>query len=230
MKGKRSEGHLPLFLIVFLVLFAGSFVIEIQAQDSINDSISTPFRKGRWLSGLNGSFSSSTLKIESTENLVSNNAYGLGIFTGTFIKERWFVGFNIFAESSSGRGLIDRETETLLIGPNAAYYFLDETYGSLYLSVLPGYLRIRESNSFEFEDQVLRETFEGPGFALRMRLGFAYVVSNRIVLDVGVGSTLAWVETTFSSDIRGTTRNQSIFSNSTFFSFGFNVLLDEFFF
>jgi hypothetical protein len=230
LKGKRSEGHLPRFLIAFIVLFLGGFVCEIHAQDSASDSISTPFRKGRWLSGLNGSFSSATLKVESTENLISNNAYGLGIFTGTFIKDRWFVGFNIFAESSSGRGLIDRETEALLIGPSATYYFLDETYGSLYLSVLPGYLRVRESNSFEFENQVFRETFEGPGFGARMRLGFAYVISDRIVLDVGVGSTLAWVETTFSSDIRGNSRNQSIFSNSTFFTFGFNVLLDEFFF
>jgi hypothetical protein len=203
---------------------------DLDANNLAKDSLLTPFRKGRWLSGLNGSFSSFTLKVQSTENLVSTNAYGLGIFTGTFFKDRWFAGLSIFAESATGRGLIDRESESLLVGPLASYYFLKEPYGSLYLSVLPGYLRIRESGSFELEDQIVQETSEGPGFAARIRLGFAYVISDRIVLDVGVGSTFAWLDTEFTSSIRDNSLNESIFSNTTFFSFGFNVLLDEFFF
>ncbi len=221
-------------LWIYLVL-AGSFCFPGLAQDPDAgnlpvDSLSTPFRKGRWLSGLNGSFSSFTLRIQSDEEPVTSNAYGLQIFTGLFFKDRWFAGLSVFAESSTGQGLVSRESESLLIGPLATYYFLEEPYGSLYLSLLPGYLRVRESGSVEFNDQVIRETSEGPGFATRISLGFAYAISDSIVLDVGVGSTFAWLDAEFSSSISGDTRSESIFSNSTFFSFGFNVLLDEFFF
>jgi hypothetical protein len=194
------------------------------------DSAQTPFKKGRWLSGLNGSFTSSTLNIRSSDELFSTNAYGLEIFTGIFIKDRWFAGFNVLASSSSGSGLIDRESESLLIGPSISHYFLKESYGSLYVSVLPGYIRVREEGSVGSGEEVFNQSAEGPGFATRFRLGYSYVISNRIVLDVGVGTNLAWVDLNYRSDFENVEQKESIFSNATFFSFGFNVLLDEFFF
>lgn len=205
------------------------------AQDSTvvqstKDSTLTPFQKGGWLSGLSGNFSSSTLKLNSAENLISSNSLGLEIFTGTFIKERFLLGINLAARSSSGNGLIESESETLLVGPSVSYYFLDESYGSLYLKVLPGYLRVRESSVFRPNDQIINELAEGPGFALQTRLGFAYALSSRIILDVGVGTTFSWADITYTSDILESTTTESVFSNTTFFSFGFNVLLDEFFF
>jgi hypothetical protein len=203
---------------------------EAVAQDKDQDSIVTPFRKGRWLSGLSGSFNSNTLELSGSDQLVTTNAYNLEIFTGTFFRDRWFIGANVLAGRSSGGGLIDRESETFLIGPSASYYFLKETYGSLYFSLLPGYLRIRESSNLELDGRDIIETVEGPGFALRTKLGYAYVISDRIVLDVGVGTTFAWLDVQFESGLDRADREQSIFSNATFFSFGFNVLLDEFFF
>lgn len=203
---------------------------DLQGQDRTNDTLTTPFRKGRWLSGLNGSFSSSTLKLASTDELFSSNAYGLEIFTGIFFKDRWFAGFNILAASSSGAGLIERESETLLVGPSISHYFLKEHYGSLYVSVLPGYIRVREEGSVQAEQEIIAQRADGPGFATRIRLGYSYVISSRIVLDVGVGTNLSWLDVEYRSDVQDTVREESIFSNATFFSFGFNVLLDEFFF
>jgi hypothetical protein len=219
-------------MIVFVAVlccFSGT-AQEISPDNLSQDSVLTPFRKGRWLSGLSGTFNSSTLNIESSDNLVSANSYGLEIFTGAFFKDRWFLGANIFVNSSTGDGLIKKESESLLIGPSVAYYFLKEPYGSLYLGVLPGYIRIRESAAVEPQGELIQELAEGPGFATRVRFGFAYVISDRIVLDVGVGTSLAWVDANFSSTIGETDRTEAIFSNSTFFTFGFNVLLDEFFF
>ena len=162
--------------------------------------------------------------------LVSNNSYGLDIFTGIFFSERWFAGLNVSAIQSGGKGLIERESESLVIGPSIRRYFLKEAYGSLYVSVLPGYIRIREESSIGVDEDIVRQVAEGPGFAIRTRLGYSYVISKRIVLDVGVGTSLAWLDLTYRNNREEITRSESVFSNATFFSFGFNVLLDEFFF
>ncbi|MGA9238513.1 hypothetical protein [Robiginitalea sp.] len=220
---------LVIVFAAYLYCFSGT-AQQISPDNLSQDSVLTPFRKGRWLSGLSGTFNSSTLNIESSDNLVSANSYGLEIFTGTFFKDRWFLGANVFVNSNTGNGLIKKESESLLVGPSFSYYFLKEPYGSLYMSVLPGYFRIRESATVEPGGGLIQEKAEGPGFATRIRLGFAYVISDRIVLDVGLGTNLAWIDVDFVSTIEQTSRTESIFSNTTFFSFGFNVLLDEFFF
>ncbi len=229
MPRKVFTGSWIIVFVAVLCCFSGT-AQEISTNGQSQDSILTPFRKGRWLSGLSGTFNSSTLNIESSDNLVSANSYGLEIFTGTFFKDRWFLGANVFVNSSTGNGLINKESESFLVGPSLSYYFLKEPYGSLYMSVLPGYFRIRESAAIEPEGEIIQELAEGPGFATRTRLGFAYAISDAIVLDVGVGTTLAWVDIDFSSTSGQSDRTESIFSSSTFFSFGFNVLLDEFFF
>ena len=208
--------------------FHGNF--QALAQDITNDTVTTPFRKGRWLSGLNGSFSSSTLKLESSEGPVTANSYGLEIFTGTFFKNRWFIGFNLSASSSRSAGFIDKESENLIIGPSVNYYFLKEAHGSLYVSALPGYIRIRETGSVDVDNNAEAELAQGVGFATRLRLGYSYVISKRIILDVGVGTNLSWLDVTYDSNVLANSRKESVFSNTTLFSFGFNVLLDEFFF
>ncbi len=203
---------------------------HVLAQDNSGDTLTTPFKKGRWLSGLGGHFSSNTLRLESEEGLISSNSYGLEIFTGTFVRDRWFLGFNVLAGSSEGAGLVERRSETLLIGPSVSHYFMKEPYGSLYVSLLPGYIRIREEGSVTNETDSYVQLAEGPGFSARIRLGYAYVISRRIVLDVGVGTNLSWLDLNYQSEIEAINRKESIFSNATFFSFGFNVMLDEFFF
>lgn len=225
---KNSRKFLiPVFLIS---LFSMGRDSRVFAQDIPRDTLTTPFRKGRWLSGLGGSFTSNTLRLGSSEELFSSNGYAMEIFTGKFFKDRWFIGLNVLAIRSSGAGLIERESESLLFGPSMSHYFLKDSYGSLYVSVLPGYIRIREEGTVLLDGEVLNQKAEGPGFATRIRLGYSYVISRRIVLDVGVGTNLSWLDLSYRSEIESIDRQESIFSNATFFSFGFNVLLDEFFF
>lgn len=231
MGQKSKKGFLGLLLPAILTsLLCMGLEGRAWAQDTPADTLSTPFKKGKWLSGLSGSFSSSTLKLESNEELFTANSYGIEIFTGAFFQDRWFAGFNVLASRSSGAGVVERESESLLIGPSVAYYFLKEPYGSLYASVLPGYIRFREEGSVSDEAGINTQLAEGPGFATRIRLGYSYVISQRIVLDVGVGTSLAWLDVKYSTSLRPIPQKESIFSNATFFSFGFNVLLDEFFF
>lgn len=203
---------------------------RVWAQDMQGDTLETPFLKGRWLSGLSGSFSSNTLKLESEDELISSNSFALEVFTGTFFRDRWFVGLNMLASNSSSAGLFARQSETLLIGPSVSHYFLREHYGSLYLNVLPGYIRIREEDSVRDPDTTSEQLAEGQGFSSRIRLGYSYVIGRRIVLDVGVGTNLSWLGVEYTLEGEAGSRSENLFSNTTFFSFGFNVLLDEFFF
>jgi hypothetical protein len=226
---REYSGTCPVWIFfAFLVYIIPSE--QLQAQGIDRDSVTTPFRKGRWLSGLNGSFSSNTLKLGSSDELFSSSSYGIEIFTGTFFRDRWFVGLNVVANSSSGSGLIERESESLIIGPSLSYYFLKEPYGSLYVSVLPGYIRVREEGSVLVGGEPLNQKVEGPGFGTRIRLGYSYVISRRIILDVGVGTNFSWLDVSYDSEIERIDQQESIFSTGSFFSFGFNVLLDEFFF
>lgn len=220
----------PLWIILLLIICVAPAGFVYGQDSSSQDSITTPFRKGRWLSGLSGSLSSNTLKLSSNDELFSSNSYGLEIFTGIFFKDRWFSGVNILVLNTSGAGLVERESESLIIGPSVGYYFLKESYGSLYARVLPGYIRIREESFLEVDDQNFRQLAEGPGFVTRIRLGYSYVISRQIVLDVGVGTNFAWLDVSYQSDTLEVERREFVFSNATFFSFGFNVLLDEFFF
>ncbi|MEJ2583696.1 MAG: hypothetical protein P8Z38_01205 [Robiginitalea sp.] len=230
--GNNRKNNTATFLawmfLTFLTFMAPDSAL--MAQNADRDTVTTPFRKGRWLSGLSGSFSSSTLKLGSSEDLFSSNSYGIEIFSGKFFRDRWFVGFNLLAIRSNGSGLIESESEYLLIGPSLSHYFLKEPYGSLYVSVLPGYIRIREERSVLLGGNILTQNAEGPGFGTRIRLGYSYVISGKIVLDVGVGSSLAWLDVSYRPEVEAVNRKESIFSSGTFFSFGFNVLLDEFFF
>ena len=177
------------------------------------------------MTGLNGSFSSNTIKLDSGSGLVS----GLEISTGFFIRDRWFLGANISAQRGSGGGFIERDFESFLLGPSLSYYFLKDHFGSLYLRVLPGYVRFRDETRFEQENNILTETVDGPGFGLNFRLGYSYVINDIIVLDVGVDNAFSWLEVELS-DLDNANVKQSIFNNTTSFSFGFKVILDEFFF
>jgi len=182
------------------------------------------------MTGLNGSFSSNTVEIGSTEGLASTNQYGLEISTGLFVKDRWFIGAHVNAQRGSGGGFIERDFETFLIGPSVSYYFLKDHFGSLYLRMLPGYVRLRDETRFEQATALITENVEGPGFGLNFRLGYSYVINDIIVLDVGLDNGFAWLDVKVESDLDNVDLQQDIFNNSTTFSFGFSVILDEFFF
>ena len=182
------------------------------------------------MTGLNGSFSSNTVEIGSADGLASTNQYGLEISTGWFFKDRWFVGANVNAQRGSGGGFIERDYESFLIGASVTYYFLKDHFGSLYLRALPGYVRLRDETRFEQANALLTETVEGPGFGLVFRLGYSYVINDIIVLDIGLDNGFAWLDVEVASDVDNIELEQSIFNNSTTFSFGFKVILDEFFF
>jgi len=212
------------FVLVFLFLLSFQSIIS-QQKDSI-----TPFKKGRWLTGLSGSFTSNTSKIGNSNEKISTNTYGIELTTGNFFRDRWLLGGLLSAERVSGGGKVERDLETLFIAPIISFYFSKNNQGSLFLSFAPGYMRFREETSISLNEQSIVERIEGPGFGAILSLGYSYVIHNRIAFDIGLNVNNYWLNTVQESLPLGSSKNENININGIKFFFGFNVLLDDFFF
>ena len=73
------------FLTHYVIVFAMLFPLLGQSQtiNNGNDTLDTPFRKGRWLTGLSGSISSNSTEVRGSDEKTTTNEFGLNISTGT---------------------------------------------------------------------------------------------------------------------------------------------------
>lgn len=216
----------PLSLTILLLVFF--LTVNAIAQDSIpTDSLTTPFRKGRWLTGITGSINSDRNETKSTDEVTTSNEYALNIVGGNFFKDRWLVGGIIQADRSDADGTTDINTETLFVGPLLVHYFSDSPRGSLFLSGAPGYTRYR--NLVSFADGLIenQEISEGSGFAFIINLGYSYVVFDRIAFDIGFGVSQFWVDVDRELQPGGSISSDNVKIRNYNLSFGFRVLLDR---
>jgi len=61
-------------------------------------------------------------------------------------------------------------------------------------------------------------------------LGYSYTINSSIAFDLGLNMNLFWVDITQESLPAQNSINTSISASDLSFSFGFNILLDDFFF
>ena len=204
------------------------FAIQSTAQNSVNDTLDTPFRKGRWLTGLSGSISSNTNKVRSSDEKIITNEFGLNLSTGKFIKDRLLFGGNLNADRASSAGNLDRTTETLFVGPFVSYYLSANSRGSLFGKLSPGYVRYREETKLtQPSTQFLAE---GGGFGTLIGLGYSYVIDDKIAFDIGFDLNLFWINSNQEEQPSGIMSSDKLSISNTAFTFGFNVILDDFFF
>ncbi len=222
--------HCPKPHFCFLLFFLGTLFLQAQNTSITTDSTTTPFREGRWLTGLSGSISSNTNKVTSADEKTTTNEFGLSFSTGRFIKDRWLVGGKINADRASSAGNVDRTTESLFVGPFVSYYLTENNRGSLFTTVSPGYVRYREETSFSDLTNPVRELSEGGGFGTLLGLGYSYVINDQIAFDIGFDLNLFWIEIDQEQQPSGTLGSQNISISNIAFTFGFNVILDDFFF
>jgi len=219
------------FYIITLIFTFFAFSTSIAAQEIKKDTTETPFRKGRWLTGLSGSISSGTTENTSLGNKSSSNQYGINISTGKFIKDRVLVGFlfNIQRQNFESN-LVKKNTEILILGPGANYYFSKSKIGSLFYSLSPGFVVYRDETSLMLEDEFTELFSKGNGIGILSTLGYSYVLHDRISFDLGLTVHVNWLNVEQNGRQEGTINNVNIVLSDLSFSFGFNVLLDEFFF
>jgi len=211
---------------LFIITFFSAFNIEAQT----NDSLQTAFRKGRWLTGLSGNISSTTTQIVSTDFKTTSNNYGINIESGKFIKNRLLVGGLFQANKASTSGNIDKTTETFYIGPYSNYYFMDGKTGSLFARLSLGYVRYKDDTKLNLQNFEARELSEGGGIGSIIGLGYSYTLTDNIAFDLGINVNLFWVSIEQESLPNRTITNTDFNSNDLSFSFGFNIILDDFFF
>ncbi len=219
------------FYIITLIFTFFAFSTSIAAQEIKKDTTETPFRKGRWLTGLSGSISSGTIENTSLGNKSSSNQYGINISTGKFIKDRVLVGFlfNIQRQNFKSN-FVKKNTEILILGPGAKYYFSKSNIGSLFYGLSPGFVVYRDETSLMLEDEFTELFSKGNGIGIFSTLGYSYVLHDRISFDLGLTANVNWLKVEQEGIPEGTINNVNFVLSDLSFTFGFNVLLDEFFF
>ena len=215
--------------LLFTLLFSICCFHTLNAQDSIiSDSVTTPFRKGRWLTGISGIISSSRVDVKSEDDNNTSNEYGISISGGNFIADRWLIGGIIQFDKADADGLTDLSNEILFIGPLATRYLSDADRGALFISLSPGYTRYRNFIRFSEELSETTEQSEGSGFGLVISLGYSYVIFDRITFDIGFNITQRWLNVERTQTPGDIVFSDDINLRDISFSFGFRVLLDKF--
>lgn len=214
-----------LLLVIFTLSIIPSF-----SQDMREDSITTPFRKGRWLTGLSGSISSGSTKFDTASTRAFTNQYSFNFTTGKFIKDQWLLGGIFKMQRNNSRQFVDLESESLLIAPLLSYYLSNHTQGSIFFSIAPGYAIFREKTVVLVGGVPSQEILNGGGFGLFVQFGYSYVLHDRIAFDLGLGLNSAWANAKRELEPGKAGNKVNIHTGTLLFSFGFNVILDEFFF
>lgn len=217
-------------LIVLLYLVFNANLVT--AQNSVpSDSLDvdlTPFRKGRWLTSLSGSISSTSNELKSTKDRTISTDFGINLSTGNFFKERWLFGVTFQAGKQETKGEFNVVGESLYIGPQFARYFSKNKDGSLFLNVSPGFVLYRSLATIN-EIPAFREESDGNGFGTLVSLGYSYVIRDLISFNIGFNLQYYWIGAD-TIDINGEVGSDNITISNISFTFGFGVILDDFFF
>jgi hypothetical protein len=223
---------LIVFYKLFLLLFIAFNTSLVFSQNTVpadsTDNTVTPFRKGRWLTSFSGSISSTNTELKSTQIKTISNEFGINLSTGKFFKERWLFGVVFQASREQAKGDVNVVGESFFIGPQISRYFSKTKDGSLYLNISPSFVLFRSLATIE-GDPDFREEADGNGFGAFVSLGYSYVIQDLIFLNIGFNVQSAWVSVD-TSDINGFKGSDNITLSNMSFTFGFGVILDDFFF
>ncbi|GGG56588.1 hypothetical protein [Bizionia arctica] len=202
------------------------------AQDTKLDSTDygnqTPFRKGRWLTGLSGAIGSGSFENTKTDNKSISNWYRFEIATGTFLIDRLNLGLSVNMERSNEENENEENTsETFFVGPKGTYYLSPSSIGSVFFSLSPGYALYRETLG-GLEDEIYVENInKGGGFGFLSTFGFSYVIQDRIVFDLGLNYNVYWLNLNQGTSVNQNSNNVTYELSNISFSFGFKILIDS---
>ena len=217
-------------LVILIFLAYGTNLCY--SQNAVNtdtiDQTVTPFRKGRWLTSLSGNISTTTNELKSTNNKTISNDYGINLSTGTFFKERWLFGVTFQAERQESKGDFNVVGESFYFGPQFARYFSKTKDGSLFLNVSPGFVAYRSRATINEIPDFLSDA-EGNGFGTLISLGYSYVIRDLISFNIGFNLASYWIGID-STNQDGILESDNITISDFSFTFGFGVILDDFFF
>ena len=188
--------------------------------------------KGTWLSGLNGYLASTSqnsgLGSGSWGDFINN--YNFEIKTGVVHSRRIATGLFLNAQRISNEGNGTYESDLLGTGIWSRYFIGSMPYGRFYPEISVFYANFHEQRNISFGNFAATESLSGQGVGLKTLIGFMYFVNRNIGLDVNYGAQITeiWgkqIDFGNNEPYRVTAGRVSVI-----FSFGFVVMLNEFFF
>lgn len=214
-----------LVFVFFLSLFSTT-ITKSFAQEVEKDSVTTAFRKGRWLSGFSGSISSGSTKSSGSIIKSVSNRYRIEASSGAFIKDRINLGFNLDLEreNAEGDGNV-RTSEDIFIAPKGTYYFSKSKIGSLFLSFSPGLLIYRDETGLTQDGNITEIINKGSGFGTKTTIGYSYVIFDLVTFDLGLNWSAFRINVTQSTSTDPATNDTHFIINDLSFSFGFKIFL-----
>ncbi len=221
---------LILLFVVFFGLCTGSLYGQETTAATQSDSLTTPFRKDRWLTGLSGTISYTNNRAQDSEEESIASQFGIDISTGKFIADRWLLGGILNLTRTSSDGAFERAAESFYIGPFVNYYLSSNSRGSLFATLSVGYALYREESTLVTPVNSRVLILEGGGIGLLAGFGYSYALSDKVIFDIGFEVDTFWIDTQREGGAIEGTISQDIILRSTAFKFGFDVILDEFFF
>ena len=204
--------------------------LQLAAQKSDSVSSQTPFLKGKWMSGLEGSISTSRISMDTTTNSTFINTYGVNFRSGRLLADRWLVGLAVDFFRRSTNALIVEESDLFQVGPFVRFYTSQKPGGSLFFQSSVGYVKFREKTTIITPNFNFGSSTTGDGVGIIVGIGYAFLVTKSVTLDLGLNYDFSFINAKVKDLINRTEEKQHINRAATTFSFGFTILIDEFFF
>jgi Protein of unknown function (DUF3575) len=212
---------------LLIIFFCSSIALNAQ-----NDTVGTPFKKGKFFTQLNGTISSGGTRQSTTSfaTAIFDNRYSIGTTSGLFIKDRWGLGFTVNLARQSNNETIKYSAESLSIGPTTRYYFSNESSGSLFLEFTMFYANLDIETKSNDTSLAYHVVTKGNGIGGSLGVGFTYTLTQTVGFDMGIRYSTSYFWGKESDLIQNEVENNQIIQENLLFHFGFIVFISEFFY
>jgi len=213
-------------LLVF-VFFAGLTALKVTGQ-TVNpeDSIYSPFRQSRWFAGISGGILSSNSDQSQGEDVFTNR-YNFDINISYFVARQTMAGleFNIFR--SAMRDLVERESESMTIGPIGRFYVSRKGEGSMFFETGFRYGKYWEKAALNSQSDSVKQFQQLSGKELGMLLGIGYshTLLDKIAFEMGMDYYFAYFNGTNENTMTGAIEKADNHRIQFEFTVGFVVFL-----
>ena len=214
--------------IIFIFFFLIQHVI-CQAQTKDSTESETPFRKGRWITELNGMINSGTVIIPDSINkdkkFASNYTFILNGYR--LLKDRIGLGIQMSISRSSSEEFIVHESEVFNFGPSFRYYLSSQKHGSAFAQSSVYYTRFYDRSAFLDILNPVDTVLKGKGLGISLGLGYAYVFKDILILEIGFDYAYSWLSGQSIDQINNLIQNTNFKRSAISFSYGVGIIIGK---
>lgn len=213
-----------LFILFILILLPFSICLG-QKEDSL--IFETPFRKGRWITELNGVINSGNVirndSLQADSKFTNNYAFNINLYR--LFADRFALGLLIGTSRTSNEELFIQESELFFIGPSFRYFLANNKEGGAFLQSSALYTRFYDRNALLAIQFPVDQVLKGKGFGAAFGLGYAYVFKDLLILEIAFNYSYSWLSGENIDQIINVSKNENFKRSSFSFSFGLGILI-----